>query len=244
VGEQGDTGGGTGRGALSRRTFLSRAGMAGAAAAFAQIPGFLARQGWLEAALAAETDVTRDTINGLVAFVVPGPDAYSKAQGQSSQTPGGIAARTTDAVIELLDKFVGTSEGPTLPSSGGVATLLNGYALQVDPAAAGGQFVSPFARLSFADKVEVFRRFESDTEVEASELRYISGILIGAVGFLSHTEWGAYDFQARRLKGIPVGWRTSKYSGIAEGRKELKGYFQGRRAVHTSKRYRVKPRGD
>jgi hypothetical protein len=241
VGEPGDSRGITGRGALSRRTFLTRAGMAGAATAFAQIPGFLARQGWLETALAAETDMTRDTMNGLVAFVVPGPDAYSKAQGQSSKTPGAIAAKTTDAVIELLDGFVGTSEGPTLPSSGGVATLLNGYALQVNPAAVGGGFVSPFARLKFAEKVEVFRRFEADTE--GSELRFVSGILIGAVGFLSHTEWGAYDFQARKLKGVPVGWKTSHYAGVAEGRNELKGYFQGRRAVHTSRRYRVKRKG-
>src|ERR687887_127450 len=185
---------------------LARAGLAGAGAAFAQLPGFLAGKGWLEAALAAETDLTRDTLNGLVAFVVPGPDAYSKAQGQSSKTPGAIAAKTTDAVIELLDKFVGTSEGPTLPSSGGVATLLNGYALQVNPAAAGGGFVSPFARLQFAEKVEVFRRFEADTE--GSELRFVSGILIGAVGFLSHTEYGVLDPATRRLKAIPVGWRT------------------------------------
>jgi hypothetical protein len=241
VGELGDSGRTTGRDALSRRTFLTRAGMAGAAAALAQIPGFLARQGWLESALAAESDMTRDTINGLVAFVVPGPDAYSKAQGQSSKTPGAIAAKTTDAVIELLDRFVGTSEGPTLPSSGGAAALLNGYALQVNPAAVGGQFLSPFARLKFVDKIEVFHRLEAETE--GSELRFVSGILIGAVGFLSHTEWGAYDFQARRLKSVPVGWKTSHYAGIAEGRNELKGYFQGRRAVHTSSRYRVHRKG-
>ena len=241
MGENGDSRGIDERGELSRRTFLTRAGMAGAAAALAQLPGFLARQGWLESALAAETDVTRDTINGLVAFVVPGPDAYSKAQGQSSKTPGAIAAKTTDAVIELLDRFVGTSAGPTLPASGGAASLLNGYALQVNPAAASGQFISPFARLKFAEKIEVFHRFE--TQTEGSELRYVSGILIGAVGFLSHSEWGAYDFQARKLKSVPVGWKTSHYAGVAEGRHELKGYFQGRRKVHTSQRYRVPRKG-
>ncbi len=227
-------------GGLSRRTLLARAGMAGAGAVFAQLPGFLARQGWLEAALAAETDLTRDTLNGLVAFVVPGPDAYSKAQGQSSKTPGAIAAKTTDALIELFDRFVGTAEGPTLPSSDGVATLLNGYALQVSPAAANGQFLSPFARLSFAEKVEVFHRLEADTE--GSELRYVSGILIGGVGFLSHTEYGVLDPATRRLKATPVGWKTSRYAGIAEGRHELKGYFQGRHKVHTSRRYRVRRR--
>lgn len=241
VGEQPDRARTSERAALSRRTFLTRAGMAGAGAAFAQLPGFLAGKGWLEAALAAESDLTRDTMNGLVAFVVPGPDAYSKAQGQGSKTPGAIAAKTTGAVIELLDRFVGTSAGPNLPSSSGVAQLLNGYALQVNPAATGGAFASPFSRLKFADKIEVFRRFESETE--GSELRFVSGILIGAVGFLSHTEWGVFDFKAQRLTGVPVGWRTSHYAGIAEGRNELKGYFQGRRAVHTSKRYRVRRDG-
>jgi hypothetical protein len=210
--------------------------MAGAAAALAQVPAFLARQGWLEQALAAESDVTRDTMNALAAFVVPGPDEYSKAQGESSKTPGGIAARTPEAVIELLDKFVGTSEGPTLPSSGGVAALLNGYALQVNPAAASGAFLSPFARLKFEEKIEVFHRFEADTE--GSELRFVSGIVLGAVGFLSHTEWGVYDFEKRRLTGTPVGWKTSHYAGIAQGRNELKGYYQGRRRVHTARRYR------
>ena len=222
---------------FDRRTFLTRAGMVGAGAALAQLPAFLGSKGWLEQALAAESDVTLDTMNALCAFVVPGPDAYSKAQGESSKTPGGIAAKTPQAVIELLDRFVGTAEGPTLPSSGGVAAALNGFAVQVNPAASSGAFLSPFARLSFEEKIEVFHRFE--TETEGTELRFVSGILIGAVGFLSHTEWGAYDFEKRRLTGTPVGWRTSHYAGVAEGRRELKGYFQGRRAVHTSRRYRV-----
>src|SRR5437660_6254261 len=220
----------------SRRTFLERAGLTGAAAVLAQIPGFLARQGWLEAALAAETDVTRDTLNALVAFVVPGPDDYSKAQGESSKQPGGIQAGTTSALIELLDRFVGTSEGPTLPSSGGVAALLNGTALQVNPAAAHGAFLSPFARLSFAEKVQVFEMFEAETE--GSELRFVSGILIGAVGFLSFTEYGVLDPDTRELTGTPVGWRITGYDGVAEGRNDLVGYWQGRRQVHTSRRYR------
>ena len=40
-----------------------------------------------------------------------------------------------------------------------------------------------------------------------------------------------------------MGWKTSNYAGIAEGRNELKGYWQGRRKVHTSRRYRVKRKG-
>jgi hypothetical protein len=222
---------------ISRRVLLERAGLAGAGALLAQIPGFLSTKGWLEEALAQSPDATHDTLHGLVAFVVPGPDAYSVAQGQSTSEPGGIDAGTTDLLIELLDRFVGLPAG-TLPSSGGVAQLLNGYALQVNPAAAGGAFASPFARLKFDEKVEVFRRFEMETE--GSELRFVSGILIGAVAFLGHTEGGVLDRNTRELTKTPVGWTNSKYDGVAEGRRELVGYWKGRRKVRTDPRYRVR----
>lgn len=222
---------------ISRRTLLERAGLAGAGALLAQIPGFLSAKGWLEEARAQSADATRDALNGLVAFVVPGPDAYSVAQGQSTAEPGAIDAGTTELLIELLDRFVGLPAG-TLPSSGGVAQLLNGYALQVSPAAAGGSFASPFARLSFDQKVEVFRRFEQDTQ--GSELRFVSGILIGAVGFLAFTEGGVMDPGTRRLTGTPVGWTLTRYDGVAEGRPELKGYWRNRRKVRTHSRYRVR----
>lgn len=222
---------------ISRRVLLERAGLAGAGALLAQIPGFLSAKGWLDEARAQTPDATRDALNGLIAFVVPGPDAYSVAQGQSTPEPGGIDAGTTELLVELLDRFVGLPAG-TLPSSGGVAQLLNGYALQVNPAAAGGSFASPFARLGFDEKVEVFRRFEQETE--GTELRFVSGILIGAVAFLSFTEGGVMDRQTRRLTGTPVGWTLSRYDGVAEGRPELRGYWKKRRKVRTHPRYRVR----
>jgi hypothetical protein len=221
---------------ISRRTLLERAGLAGAGVVLAQLPGFLSGKGWLEEARAQSADVVRETIDALVAFVVPGPDAYSVAQGQSTKEPGGIDAGATDLVIELLDRFVGLPVG-TLPASGGVAQLLNGYALQVSPGAAGGAFAAPFARLEFDEKIEVFRRFEAETE--GTELRFVSGILIGAVGFLSYTEGNALDRGTRQLKGKPVGWTLSSYDGVAEGRPEMKGYWKGRRKVRTSRQYRV-----
>jgi hypothetical protein len=222
---------------ISRRTLLERAGLAGAGAVLAQLPGFLSGKGWLEQAYAQSADEVRETLDALVAFVVPGPDPYSVAQGQSTKEPGGIEAGTTDLLIELLDRFVGLPAG-TLPSSGGVAQLLNGYALQVNPAAAGGAFASPFARLKFDEKIEVFRRFEEQTE--GSELRFVSGILIGAVGFLSFTEGTALDRTTRQLKRTPTGWTLSNYDGVAEGRRELRGYWRGRTKVRTAPRYRVR----
>jgi hypothetical protein len=224
---------------ISRRELLERSGLAAAGAMLAQLPGFLGARGWLEQAFAQDADEVRDTINGLVAFVVPGPDAYSVAQGQTTPEPGGIDAGTTPLVIELLDRFAGAPvPSPALPASGGVAQLLNGYALEVDPAASGGPFPSAFARLSFDQKIEVFRRFEADTE--GSELRFVSGILIGAVGFLSYTEGGVLNRSNRQLTATPVGWTLSRYDGVAEGRPELRGYWLGRRKVRTDRRFRVR----
>ena len=42
----------------------------------------------LEDDATAAPDLVVDTFNGLVAFVVPGPDAYSVAQGESTTEPG------------------------------------------------------------------------------------------------------------------------------------------------------------
>lgn len=223
---------------VSRRVLFERAGLAGAGLVLAQLPGFLAGKGWLEDAYAQSADVVRQTLDALVAFVVPGPDPYSVAQGQSTKEPGGIDAGGTGLLIELLDRFVGLPVGGTLPASGGVAQTLNAYAVQVNPAAAGGPFASAFARLSFDQKIEVFRRFETDTE--GTELRFVSGILIGAVGFLCFTEGTALDRNTRQLTRTPTGWTLTSYDGVAEGRRELKGYWRGRRKVRTSPRYRVR----
>jgi hypothetical protein len=235
---------------ISRREFLNRAGvLAGAAVLAAELPGLLDSRGWLEAAYAQSPDLTRDTLNGLVAFVVPGRDEYSVAQGEKSDRPGAIEARATDALIELLDAFVPAGPtGTSLPSSGGVATFLNQTALLVNPAAANGGFPSPFSRLSFKEKVEVFHQLEETTATyqgdaqQAGELRFVAGILVGAVAFLSYGEYGVLDPKTRELKGTPVGWQISSYDGVAEGRAELKGYWQGRRKVRTAGRYRRRRR--
>lgn len=229
-----ETGGG-----LSRRVLLERAGLLGLATALAPLPDFLAGKGLLDQALAAESDVTRDTLSGLVAFFLPGDDAYSRAQGDRIKGPGGIAAGTVPVFIDALDRFVPVSvfgnNGQTLQASGGVATLLNAYALQVNPAAANGTFLSPFARLSNKEKAMVFERLESDPQYDGTELKFVGGILPGFVSFLAWSEAGVIDHRTRRVKKRPVGWRLSKYDGPAEGHAELKGYYQGRKRVRGSR---------
>ena len=230
-----ETGGG-----LSRRVLLERAGLLGLATALAPLPDFLASKGLLEQALGAESDVTKDTLSGLVAFMLPGNDEYSRAQGDHTKEPGGIAAGTVPAFIDALDRYVPISvfgnSGQTLPASGGVATLLNSYALQVNPAASHGAFLSPFARLSNKEKAMVFERIESDPQYDGTELKFVGGILPGFVTFLAWSEVGVIDPGKRRVKKRPVGWRLSKYGGPAEGHAELKGYYQGRKRVRGSRR--------
>jgi hypothetical protein len=213
--------------------------MVGAAAALAQLPALLGERGWLDDALAQSSDLVVDTFNGLAAFILPGDDAYSVAQGETGQGPGGVDSGGVPALIDNLDDYVPLAAlGPnaSLPASGGVAQLLNGYAAQVNPAAANGSFPSPFARLSFAEKAQVFQRIESDPVYDGTELKFVGGILPGFITFLVLSEVGVFDPRARTVTGTPVSWAISKYSGPAEGHAELKGYHRGHRAAVKSAR--------
>lgn len=54
----------------------------GAAALLAQLPDIARLEGWLDEAYAATPTDVRQTFEGLVAYVVPGPDRYSRQQRQ------------------------------------------------------------------------------------------------------------------------------------------------------------------
>jgi hypothetical protein len=170
-------------GDFSRRRFLQRAGNLGLATALAELPALLEARGLLEQALGQSPDTITGTFSGLVAMVLPGDDAAA-----SDQTG------TAHALIDALDGYVpeGTAVagGRSLAASAAVAKLLNDYALQVNPVAARGRFAAPFARLTLAEKGEVFRRFESDPELADSEVRFVAGILPGFAAFLAFSEAG------------------------------------------------------
>ncbi len=233
-------------GEVSRRTFLQRAGAVGLAAALADLPMFLGARGLLDEAVAQTADLTTDTLNGLAAFILPGDDAYSVAQGETHPGPGAIAAGTVPNLISSLDRYVPANTiaagDRTLPASGGIATLLNDYANQVNPAAVRGGFPTAFARLSFTEKAEVFRRFESDPALADSELRFVGGILPGFVAFLAFSEAGVYDPIGRKLTGRAVGWDISGYAGPSDGHNELRGYWKGHRKAIPSKKPRRRRR--
>lgn len=189
---------------LTRRRFLERTGFLAAAGLLAQLP----EVPWVRAATSAKPDLNRQTMNGLVAFVVPGPDRYSRTQGEWTKAPGGIAAGAPKALIQTLDLFIPSR--PPLTTT--VAAVLNAQATQVDPNSAHGTYQAPFANLAFRRKAEVFRRLESLYSPEAGALRFLAGNLPGLVAFLTYAD-------------PKVGWKLSNYSGVADGRREFKGYF-------------------
>ncbi len=158
----------------------------------------------------------QQTFEGLVAYVVPGPDRYSRQQGQRSRTPGGVAAGGADVLIRTLDRFIATSP----PFSTTVAAFLNGLSPQ-----RRGPFASRFANLTSAQKRAVL---EALTASPQEALRFLGGNLPGLAAFASYSEANAFDRRRRRLRRRPVGWLISRYAGIAEGRGEFRGYFRKR----------------
>lgn len=222
-------------GVLSRRSFLQRTGLAGLGLA---LPGLLQARGLSDEALAQSADLTEDTLTALVAFILPGDDPYSVAQGQTAPGPGGVAAGVVPTFIKNLDNFVpagtASSGNVTIPAANGVATLLNTYATTVNPAATRGGFPSPFARLSFQEKVEVFRRFEGEAAAQGTELRFVAGILPGFAAFLVFSEAGVFDPGTRSVTKRPVGWEIASFAGPAEGHREHLGYWKDRRKATQS----------
>jgi hypothetical protein len=291
----------------SRRVFLARVGVLGAALgtggllhlspqaavapqATAAPPPLGSLLGLLRPLLA---ELSRDTLNGLTTFVVPGPDEYSRAQGTPRSDPGALEAKATDFVMDALDNFVpfpqelarpvtaalttGLSDlgielpldlggilpiqvaalddalrellesDETIPLSLVVALLLNLLATQVNPLAVSGLFLSPFARLSFAEKAAAFALLEGpqadlvqllDTQLPeplhesvSGVLRFVGGALLEFPAFGSYNEWAVFDPATRTLRARPVGWELTGYEGVSDGWDDFLGYYQDRTGV-------------
>jgi hypothetical protein len=285
---------------LSRRVFLARIGVLGAAASAAGAGGLLSGVSAsgspaqvVDALRPLLAELARDTLNGLTTFVVPGPDRYSRAQGTPRREPGALEAGATDFMIEALDNFVPFPEQVARPATAALATglsdlgielpgglldllplpvetlddalaellesdeaiplslvvalLLNLVATQVNPLAVSGLFLSPFARLSFADKAQAFALIEGpdadlvallDTELPeplrasvSGLLRFVGGALLEFPAFGAYNERAVFDASDRTLTGTPVGWTLTGYGGVSDGWDDLRGYYQGRTEV-------------
>ncbi len=206
---------------ISRRGFLGNMLLLSAAMALARATDLLTSRGWIQAAEVVTPDLLHDTFNGLLAFIVPGPDDYSVAQGVSTVEPGGVDEGVTDILIATLDETT-----PFLPQfSATVAGILNGIALVVNPSP-GGTFLSPFACLSFAEKAAVFQIMDG-----TDSLKPLAGVLPAFVAFFCYSEAAVFDPVTRSLTGHPIAWDLSSYQGVSDGRNEFVGYFENRREV-------------
>lgn len=170
-------------------------------------------------------ELVRDTYTGLAAFVIPGADAWSAAQGMTASEPGAVTTHVADVMITVLDRTVPSPpQGP--PSSAMIASLLNQVAQKVNPSA-GGSFPSYFSRLSFSEKAAVFQFIEGDPAMQP--FKRIGGLLAFFVAFIFYSEASTFDFATHRLKGRPAGWAASNYDGDFDGSCEFKGYYRDRR---------------
>ena len=94
---------------LDRRTFLARLGVLGAAAGAGVLIPRAADGAPAIADLVRKIidALVRDTFNAVGAFVAPGADPYSLAQGTPRTEPGALAARTPEFLISFFDNYVG-----------------------------------------------------------------------------------------------------------------------------------------
>jgi hypothetical protein len=133
---------------LSRRTFLARIGVLGASGLLlphcAPAPGLAEHTSEL-LGLGAVVDLlrpvlgqlSRDTLNGFIAFNLPGQDAYSKAQGTPRNEPGGIEAGGTDFFITNLDRFLPLPDALVRPATSALITALHDLPLPIAPGLLG-----------------------------------------------------------------------------------------------------------
>jgi hypothetical protein len=208
---------------LSRRHFLRSSGLLAAAAGLMQSQ-WVGRLLVPEARAAHGPDQVTDTFNGLAAFIVPGADPYSAHQGVTDTQPGGVEACVGPFLGGTLDLL--NLAPPPFPGFGAlVAFILNNVAQAVNPAATR-PFDSHFANLSFGEKAAVFAVMESGQA--GPELVPLGGVLPMLTGLIAYSEVGLLVPDFCTLNGTPVGWAISGYQGVADGRDDFQGYFEGR----------------
>jgi hypothetical protein len=110
-----------------------------------------------------------------------------------------LAGVTTPRLIRTLDRFLPGE----LPLSATAASILNGVSRQVKPGAT-------FATLTSAEKAKVFE-LVARLPLEAGSIKFLVGNLADLTAFLAYS--------------TPLGRRRARYSGLAHGHKEFKGYW-------------------
>lgn len=142
----------------------------------------LSRLKWLEQAFAATPNTVRQTLDALVAFVVPGKQ---------------VRAAATPRLIRTLDRFL---PGPQ-PLSATAAAILDGAAAQLKPGAT-------FAKLSAAEKAKVFETLERLPVESAGSIRFLVGNLQDLTAFLAYSTRAGW--RAAGYSGIANGHKEFK----------------------------------
>jgi hypothetical protein len=205
---------------------------------------------------AIEAGATDFIINSLDNFV-PFPDEIAQPIGAALVTglaDSGIALPGLDILpvrLHSLDQALAAylQSDEALPLSFPIAGLLNLMATQVNPLAVNGPHLSPFARLSYAEKAKAFELIErTDADLVAlldvqfpeplkasvsGLLKFVGGALIEFATFGAYGESAVYDKVSRTLRKRPVGWKQTGYQpdGPVEGWDDFIGYYQGRQEV-------------
>jgi hypothetical protein len=160
---------------LSRRAFLARIGVLGASAVLLpqcapgpEASGALASELSLGALVELLRpilgDLSRDTLNGFVAFSLPGQDPYSRAQGTPRGEPGGIEAQGTAFFIENLDRFLPFPDQIIRPATTALVTALHDLPLPLSGSVIGllgGILGPPTVTLGLVDDA-VFSLLQND----------------------------------------------------------------------------------
>jgi hypothetical protein len=189
---------------------------------------------------------------------VPFPDQLAKPL-TAALTDGLAGTGIKLPGLELLPGELGTLDDAlkvilqndaVLPLSFPIAGLLNLIATTVNPLAVNGIFLSPFSRLTYAEKAKVFELIEgSDSDLVklldaqfpqpvqesvSGLLKFVGGALIEFASFGAYTEFGLLDEKTKTLTGRPVGWQLTGYqpNGPVEGWDDFIGYYQNRKEVH------------
>ena len=131
---------------IGRRTFLARMGVLGAVAASGGIltggqgtasAAGLGLPGLVDLLRPVLAELSRDTVNGLVVMVCPGPDEYSAAQGTPRAEPGAIEAGATDFMMASLDNFVPFPDQLATPLVAALSTAVDDIGVQLPPTLLG-----------------------------------------------------------------------------------------------------------
>ncbi|WP_405057284.1 hypothetical protein OG474_31710 [Kribbella sp. NBC_01505] len=206
---------------------------------------------------AMESGATDFIIESLDNFV-PFPDALAQPIGAAMVTglaDTGIVLPGLELLppeLRKLDQALAAvlQSDEALPLSLPIAMLLNLMATQVNPLAVNGPHLSPFARLTYAEKASAFELIEkTDADLVAlldvqfpeplkasvsGLLKFVGGALIEFGTFGAYSEYAVFDPKTRTLKKRPVSWQLSGYQpdGPVEGWDDFIGYYQGRTEVH------------